>query len=64
MESLHNLYQRPLLVTEFAPADWSATTVAGHKLTEESVLAFMKQALPWLETTTWRTVSLAQQLQW
>lgn len=53
MEKFHNMYQRPLLVTEFAPADWSATTVADHKWTDATVLDFMKQALPWLETTDW-----------
>jgi hypothetical protein len=53
MEKFHTMYQRPLLVTEFAPADWSATTIDDHQWTAATVLDFMKQAIPWLETTEW-----------
>jgi Glycosyl hydrolase catalytic core len=53
MEKFHDLYQRPLLVTEFAPADWSAKTVAENKISTAMVLDFMKEALPWLEATPW-----------
>jgi hypothetical protein len=53
MQEFYNLYRRPLLVTEFAPADWSATSVNNNKWTEAMVLDFMKQALPWLEATPW-----------
>jgi len=55
MESIYHTHglRRPLWITEFAPADWNAKTVAGNKWSSAAVLAFMKQALPWLETTDW-----------
>jgi Glycosyl hydrolase catalytic core len=53
MEKFHDMYQRPLLVTEFAPADWSAKTAAENKISAAMVLDFMKKALPWLEATPW-----------
>lgn len=45
--------RRPLVITEFAPADWTATTLQEHKWSREKVLAFMKEVLPWLEQTEW-----------
>lgn len=51
--SYHDLYGQPIVITEFASADWSATTVAGNKLSRAAVLAFMKKALPWLEAQDW-----------
>lgn len=53
MEKVHNLYQRPIILTEFAPADWSAKKPEDNKLSQGNVLDFMKKALPWLETTEW-----------
>ena len=53
MTEYHELYQRPLLVTEFAVADFSATSVGNNKFSRTAVLAFMKQALPWLEAQDW-----------
>jgi hypothetical protein len=53
MTEVYNLYQKPLLLTEFAPADWTATTPENNKLTDGIVLQFMQQALPWLEQTSW-----------
>jgi Glycosyl hydrolase catalytic core len=53
MMEFHQLYQRPLLITEFAPADWSAKTVSDNRFSSSVVLAFMKQALPWLEAQDW-----------
>lgn len=53
MTQFHDLYGRPLLVTEFAPADFSATTVGNNKFTRAAVLAFMKRALPWMEAQDW-----------
>jgi hypothetical protein len=55
---MENIYithgsQRPLLITEFAPADWNAQTPADNKWSQADVLGFMKQALPWLEATDW-----------
>lgn len=53
MQSLYELYERPLLLTEFAPVDWNATTVDDHLFTQAEVLDFMKRALPWLEQQEW-----------
>jgi len=44
---------RPLLITEFAPADWQAKTPAENRHSSESVLAFMKEVLPWIEAQNW-----------
>jgi len=49
LKSIHNLYNRPIWLTEFAPADWSATSPATSKVTKEKALAFMQQILPALE---------------
>jgi hypothetical protein len=53
MIHFHQLYQRPILITEFAPADWNATTVENNRFSPAAVLAFMKDALPWLESQHW-----------
>jgi hypothetical protein len=55
MQNIYELYgsRRPLLITEFAPADWKAETPAENKWSQADVLDFMKQALPWLEETAW-----------
>lgn len=45
--------QAPLLITEFAPADWTATSTANNKYSRAQVLAFMKEVLPWMEKTRW-----------
>ena len=45
--------RRPLLITEFAPADWSAKTTAQNRHSPEKVLAFMKEVLPWIEAQNW-----------
>lgn len=54
MEEYYNLYgRRPLLLTEFAVADWTAGTVEENKYSSAQVLRFMQQVLPWLEETPW-----------
>ena len=45
--------KRPIILTEFAVADFSATTLVGNNNTREEALTFMKQALPWLESRPW-----------
>jgi len=49
LKSIHNLYNRPIWITEFAPADWSATSPATSKVTKAMALTFMQQILPALE---------------
>ncbi len=49
LKLIHNLYNRPIWLTEFAPADWSATSPATSKVTKAMALTFMQQILPALE---------------
>jgi hypothetical protein len=49
----YGLYNRSLMITEFAVADWTADTVEGNRFSQEEVLAFMQAALPWLESQDW-----------
>jgi Glycosyl hydrolase catalytic core len=53
MTNTYNLYRRPLLVTEFSIANFTATTASDNKITKAQVLAFLKKALPWMEQQEW-----------
>ncbi len=45
--------KRPLLITEFAVADWGAKTPTDNANSPAAVLGFMKEVLPWLEAQNW-----------
>ena len=45
--------QRPLLITEFSTVDRRAHERGFNRFTEQDVLEFMKQAIPWLEEQEW-----------
>ena len=45
--------RRSLLISEFAVADWGAKSVEGNAHSTESVLKFMKDVLPWMESQNW-----------
>lgn len=49
----NNGKRQKLLLTEFAPADWQATSTSDNRFTRAEVLAFMKDVLPWLERQGW-----------
>ena len=49
IEAYYEYGERPILITEFAPADWTASTPEENRHTPEEVLAFAKEVLPWLE---------------
>ena len=54
MRRIYEKYgSRPILITEFAPADWEAKTFAQNRHKPHLVLAFMKEVLPWLEKQDW-----------
>lgn len=53
LERIFGKYGRPIIITEFAVADWSAKTPEENKFAPAKVLLFMKEILPWLETTPW-----------
>ena len=45
--------RRPLLISEFAVADWGAKSIEQNSHSKESVLKFMKDVLPWMEKQNW-----------
>ena len=55
MRQIYEKYgNRPLLITEFAPADWHTNgDIQKHRLNSGAVLAFMKDVLPWMESQDW-----------
>ena len=53
METVYEMYQKPIIVTEFAPADWHAKTTEENCHNPQEVLEFMKVVLPWLESQSW-----------
>lgn len=55
MRRIYEKYgKRPLLITEFAPADWkTGGDIRKHRHTPAQVLAFMKDVLPWMEAQDW-----------
>ncbi|MCH2206186.1 MAG: glycoside hydrolase family protein [Lentisphaerales bacterium] len=56
-EKMRRIYEkygrRPLLITEFAVADWRAKNVTKNRHPKAKVLEFMKEVLPWLEEQDW-----------
>lgn len=51
LTNIYEKFKRPILITEFAVADWNATSVEKNKHSKQKVLGFMKEILPWLEET-------------
>ncbi len=49
LKDTHQQYNRPIWITEFAVADWSATTPENNKYTEAQVRQFMGQVLTALD---------------
>ncbi|MFM7181707.1 MAG: glycoside hydrolase family protein [Verrucomicrobiales bacterium] len=49
MREIHELYDKPIWITEFAIADWSAKSLRENKYTDRDVLKFMEDVLPELE---------------
>ena len=49
LEGVHDLYQRPLWVTELGVADWNADTPEQNRYTDKQVYDFMYEVLPALE---------------
>jgi len=50
LQKIHDLYQRPIWLTEFAPADWNASSPVDSKVTKAKALEFVSQVLPMLDT--------------
>ncbi len=49
LSSVHQAYQRPLWLTEFAVGDWEAKTRADNRYQPEQIIKFIKAALPRLD---------------
>jgi hypothetical protein len=49
LEDVHNLFQRPIWITEFAVGDWQAKTRAANRHSPASVMGFLKDVLPRLD---------------
>jgi hypothetical protein len=53
MTAIHERYQKPFLITEFAVADWTAKTPEENKYSSSQVFAFLQAILPWMEDQEW-----------
>ncbi len=49
IERIHAMFQRPIWITEFAVADWSAKSAAENRFEPERVADFVSRVLPKLE---------------
>jgi hypothetical protein len=49
VEKIQKLYKKPIWITEFAVADWTANEEKRNKYSTKAVLEFMEDALPKLE---------------
>lgn len=49
LTKVHQMYERPLWITEFGVGDWKAATVEDNMHSADTVLAFMEKVLPMLE---------------
>lgn len=49
----HEAYNRPIWITEFAVADWDATSPAANKYSEAAVAEYMKETLYYLNDIPW-----------
>jgi len=49
LKEIHEMYNRPIWITEFAPADWGATSPETSKYSKLEILNFMKEVLPALD---------------
>jgi hypothetical protein len=50
LQQVYNQYHLPIWITEFATADWNATTAASNQYTAAGALGFMQRLLPQLDS--------------
>ncbi|MGH8046032.1 MAG: glycoside hydrolase family protein, partial [Chthoniobacterales bacterium] len=53
LSKIHSLYNKPIWITEFCPADWNAGPNKRNKNTPQQVAQFMKAVVPALKRTPW-----------
>ncbi len=49
LENIHQMFNRPIWITEFAVGDWEAKSVETNRHKPDSVLRFMEKVLPMLD---------------
>jgi hypothetical protein len=49
LEAVHNLFNRPVWITEFGVGDWQAKTRAENRYRPDQVVKFLEQLLPRLD---------------
>lgn len=49
IDTLWTRYKKPIWITEFAPADWTAKTTGVNKYTQDDVIKFINAVIPELE---------------
>ncbi len=49
LKQIYEAYKRPIWITEFAPADWSASATKPNRFTTAQVESFMRKVLPMLD---------------
>ena len=54
LRRIHKMYgKRPIIVTEFAVADWNTPSKEKNRHSKEKVLRYMKEVLPWMDEQDW-----------
>jgi len=53
LAEIHETYGRPIWITEFAVADWDATSIEANDYSEGSVVEYMKETLGYLNDIPW-----------
>jgi Glycosyl hydrolase catalytic core len=53
LQQVYNQYHLPIWITEFATADWNATTTASNQYTAAGALGFMQRLLPKLDSLSY-----------
>lgn len=53
LERVHQMYGRPIWVTEFGATDWKARNGTPNRFTERAAINFIEKVCPYLEATPW-----------
>jgi hypothetical protein len=59
LQQVYNTYHLPIWITEFATADWNATTISNNTYTATDAAGFMQRLLPQLDS-----LSFVQRYSW
>lgn len=53
LKQTRQAYNRPIWITEFAVADWNATSIDNNRFSQEEIMAYMTELLPALDQIDW-----------